>query len=411
MNNNDLMPWKANDLSNQALLPTSKIWRSIDWSKLFNRIWLCYKKPLNWNLLLDENWNFSERNFIMWDLTCTREKNKLIEEAKKLPQVIEKYKQKIGDDRIFYYDSLISNLIKLFQNIFFLGNQDKEKWDITNVYVQNFFIKLNEIIKNSKTLLNEPSSESIDSIDDEILKYSKEWIEWVEKMWWSYEKEAIKNFKISASKYLKPWNILDVDKILEALKSHRSFDEDVLIYVFYTAKCSKKELEKLQKWVLFALDSKFKKLDTPKIFLILEFILPYVFDWIENLDFDFPELFKPEYLNKIHIYDLTIEKFIEQIHYLWKKNNWSPEIQAKLIEQFKIYWASKKWKIWFWQWSEQLFYWQEITGYLNKDNYKDYLKSEDLWEDRKPLPNILRCSIEEAKVVTSSSVQQLINNS
>ncbi|EKE26384.1 MAG: hypothetical protein ACD_4C00307G0001, partial [uncultured bacterium (gcode 4)] len=68
MNNNDLIPWKANNLSNQALLPTSKIWRSIDWSKLFNRIWLCYKKPLNWNLLLDENWNFSERNFIMWDL-------------------------------------------------------------------------------------------------------------------------------------------------------------------------------------------------------------------------------------------------------------------------------------------------------------------------------------------------------
>ncbi|MCK9272715.1 hypothetical protein M0P65_04165 [Candidatus Gracilibacteria bacterium] len=412
--NNNLLSWKTNDLSNVGLLPTSKVGRRIDWSKLFDRIRLSYKKPLNWNLLLDENGNFSERNFIMGDFFHTREKNKLIIEANKLPQEIARYKQKVGNDRIFYYNSLISNLIKLFQNIFFLGNQNKEKGDITNVYVQNFFIKLNEInemLKNSETLYNGSSSESIDSIDDEILKYSKEGIEWVEKMWGPYEKENIEKFKESALKFLKPGNVLDVDKVLETLNSHWSWNEDVLIFVFYTANCSKNELKRLQKGVLAALDSKFKKLDTPKIFLILEFILPYIFDGIENLNFDFPELFRPEYLSKIHTYDLTIEKFIGHIHYLGKENNWSQEIQAKLIEQFKIYGASEKGKIGFGQGSEQLYYWQEITGHLNKDNYKDYLKSEDLGENRRPLPNILRCSIEETKEITSSSVQQLMINS
>lgn len=413
MDNKGLIKWEAYNLNN-TFLPTSKIWKQIDWSKVFDRIRVSYQKPINWNLRLDKNWKFSERNFIMWDLFTVENKNKLFEEAEKLHKTIAYYKENAGNDRIFYYDSLVHNLIKLFQGIYFLWNQDKNKWEVTNVYVQNFFIKLEELNKNLKnqwSLSNEPNSDVIESIDNEIIMYVNEWIEWVKKMWWPYENETIEKFKELASIYIKPWNILDVDKVLETLSSHWSWNEYVLIFAFYIAKCSKKELERLQNWVLIALDSKFKKLDTTKIFSILEFVLPYIYEWIDDINFDFPEIFRPEFLSKIHIYDLTIEGFTNQIYHIWKENNWSPEIQARLIEQFKKYWASKKWEIWFWQWSEQLFYWIETIGHINKDNYTQYLKSDDLWEDKRPLPNILKCSVEERVQITSDSTQKLIGNS
>lgn len=347
----------------------------------------------------------------MWNSFSATSKNKLLHEAPQLLERIQYLKRELGNDSIYYYGDILQTIIRLFKDVFFLWNEDESKWEITNVYAQDFFLKLNEIyerIQNRHKLLDTAEWGVFDTIDAEISRCIQEWLQWVEKEWPPYEADKIHKFKKWASKYIKPWNVLDVDKILEALNSHWSWNEDHLIFAFYTAECDKKELEKLQRWVLQALEAKFKRLDTVKVFTIIEFILPYIFNGYEDINFEFPELFRPEYLSKIRIYDLTIEGFTNQIHELWPKNGWPLEIQEKLIEQFMIYGTTESWQIWFWQGSEQLWYWSSVTGEITPKNYTYYLKDANLWEDKRPTPKILTDTVHETTAITHDTALHLL---
>gem|GEM_PF-4559808 len=54
------------------------------------------------------------------------------------------------------------------------------------------------------------------------------------------------------------------------------------------------------------------RLDTHKVFIILQWVFPFVFESYD-MKFDIPEIFQPEYLSKLTIYDLSLEKFTAQV--------------------------------------------------------------------------------------------------
>jgi hypothetical protein len=87
-----------------------------------------------------------------------------------------------------------------------------------------------------------------------------------------------------------------------------------------------------------------KRLDTYKVFVILEWIFPYVFEGVD-IKFELPEIFRPEYLSHMSIYDLTLERFTSQVQHKGRELGWSEDIQNKLIEQFRMFGQNENGKI------------------------------------------------------------------
>lgn len=62
-----------------------------------------------------------------------------------------------------------------------------------------------------------------------------------------------------------------------------------------------------------ALDGKIKKLDTFKVFLILEWILPYISEGF-HINWEPEEILRPEYLEYLYIDGYNVETFTTQAH-------------------------------------------------------------------------------------------------
>lgn len=339
----------------QIIPQGNNLWSHIDWEKVItNSIWWYFPKPVNWNKAINEEWEFDIEKFILSRLHTNIERwyylNKIKENTNYFPHL-----KKREDTREILYNlkSSTKELITQFEKMYGL----EKNWAI---YEKSFYLKLKYIYEdiseqleqeNSLPERTKDTSKSIKKIE-EVENLVQECLIWENKERNKYLSN-IQNIYIEwADKYIKE-GMLNVDKILETIDSHRDRNTDTMLIAFYKAKSNKEDLQKLQDWVNKVLENKFKRLDTTKIFTILERVLPYINEDF-SLKFNLPELFRPEYLKHITSYDLTLERFADQIKNKWKQLWRSKEIQNKLIEQFKIFGKSEWDKIAFWQWSEQL---------------------------------------------------------
>lgn len=375
------------------VMPYGKLGSLIDWNKVFkDKIWLFYPAPINWNGSVDEQWEFNAEKFYAVRLWYEEKRKRYLEEIKHTMTLLERIQTREDDHDMYEYYILeyLKKIPEMFEKMFFLW--EKEKW----VYEQAFYKNLKSLeeqIKEKKSLTEKNDKQSIfteitENVNECLLRENEERSNFIEKTT-TIREDGIK-------KYVKNDKTLNVDAVLKDLNSHRSRNEEYMLMAFYTAKCSKQDLERLQIWVIEALNSKIKRLDTFKVFILLERVLPFIYQGFK-IDWDLPEIFRPEYLNKISIYDLDIDGFIAQVKNNWEKYTWTEEIQKKLIEQFKNFWSSESGAIWFGQWSEQLRYRNWVTSGVNEENFKHYLKSPNLWEEKRPIPNILRTELPDQK--------------
>ena len=116
----------------------------------------------------------------------------------------------------------------------------------------------------------------------------------------------------STLKYMNIDGTLNVDAVIAEISPHWTWNEETLLSALYIAKCSRQNLDILQQGVIAALNQHMERLDTSKVFSILEFLLPYVFEGYQ-LSWKVEEIFDPNYIGHISIYDLTPESFEAQI--------------------------------------------------------------------------------------------------
>ncbi|MEI6426260.1 MAG: hypothetical protein WCO66_02795 [Candidatus Absconditabacteria bacterium] len=373
--------FKENDL-----LPTNTLGGQINWSKVFQETTgLFHPKSVNRNQSINEKGDFDKEKFILSRSNFSQKRERYLEQLKKQEFVLNRLATKVdmdGDEFLYYIEDSLAIAIKNFKEMFFLGNKNSK------VYEKDFFVNLEEIQTLIKKGTGIEQKEEGSRVHNEILQNIEAGLVREQEERPKYVQQLNKNYQEMINKYSNEDKSLNVDKILEDLKSHWTRNEEAMLIAFYTSTCSKEELARLQEGTIEALNQHIKKLDTPKVFIILEWILPYIYEGV-NFDFNIPEIFRPEYLNHISIYDLTLEKFTDQIRSKGPKYNRSQEVQDKLIEQFKEFGTNKDGNIGFGQGSEQLRYWQSVTGRIDEKNFKNYLKDSDLGDEKKPRPKIL----------------------
>lgn len=364
-----------NLVTQSSLLPLWEIWWKIDWGKIIRNNRLPYDDYINWNNVVNDRWDFDSNLFIESRLYQKEVRDNYLSE---LNGNI-KYLNHISNESSawIYLKFKIKDIINEFKKMFFL-------WKNSEVYDMDFYKEL----LNISNIFNENqlgTDETIKNYFTNVIDLINKWLKWEDEKWSQYLNNIKKEQNISID-WFNLWNgFLNVDKVINLLKWKATWSNDTLILVFYKFKLTNEDLKKLQTWALEALDIHFSNLDTIKVFEIIEFILPNIFNGFDVSSINFPEIFNPEYLKEIIIYDLTLSKFKEQVN----SKDWSDEVKENIITQFVKYWTDIEWNIWFGQWSEQLFYWNNILWTINEMNYKSYLK-EDLWYRNKPLPSILK---------------------
>jgi len=369
------------------LLASNKLGGQINWSKVFqDKAWLFHPKSVHRNQSINEKWEFDKEQFILSRSSFSQKRNTYLEQIKKQELILKRLATKVDMDKdefMYHIEDSLHIAIKNFKEMFFLWNKNSE------VYEKDFFVDLEEILENIKTGKSlEENTETERKVYNDILQNIETWLTREQEERPKYLETVHQNYQKIISKYSNEDSSLNVDKILEDIGAQWTRNEECMLIAFYTSTCTKEELKKLQEWTINALNQHIKRLDTPKVFIILEWILPYIYEGV-NFDFNIPEIFRPEYLNHISIYDLTLDRFTDEIHNKGKLFNRSEDVQNKLIEQFKEFWTDKNGNIGFWQWSEQLRYWQRVTGEINENNFKNYLKDSDLGDEKKPRPKIL----------------------
>jgi hypothetical protein len=366
----------------KEVMPYGKLWNFIDWNKVFqDKIWLFYPKPIDWNKAINEQWLFDSDKFLLSRSWFLEKRESYLDKISKEMARFEKLYQLNRLDLDYLWEWL-EHIIQWLQNMYFLWKENSE------VYKKDFYTELKNISEQITAEESLPEKSDFNMLLNDIKKSVEKWLARENKEREIHIAKIKKYWDESLKKYVKEDGFLDVESILKAINSHWTWNEEIMLTAFYTAKCNKNDLTKLQTWVIEALNSKIKRLDTFKVFIILDWILPYIYNEFK-IDRDLPEIFRPEYLSRIRIYDLDLDWFISQVKYKWKELNRSEEIQNKLIEQFKQFWQSESWKIWFWQWSEQLWYWNWVTSGVNEQNFKYYMKDPNLWFDKMPIPSIL----------------------
>lgn len=376
------------------ILPWNILWNQINWNLVFrNAIDIYYPSPINWNSCTDKDWEFDPVKFYF---TCNYRRlwlDKRTEYLSWLKQIVsnfEKYSEKNILSLCSYSEAILAKILLIVDTY----EVAPDSLDFVNEF--------RDIIhKISYVSLWDWQPISISSVLSEINICLGAFYEWDSKMWEDLPNKLYQNYAMDDWKLIKYQNqdwTLDVDWLLSDLQAHWSWNEEIMLLALYTSTCSQYDLERLQKWVIAALESKFQKLDTYKIFIILEWVIPFIYEWFK-IKFDFPEIFNPKYLSKISISNLDIDKFTSKVITVWANEGWPLEIQEKLIEQFKQYWSSEPGKIWFWQWSEQLWYWTRVTWYLNEKNFQNYLKGDEYWDDKRPIPNILKQPTTKTKLI------------
>ncbi len=366
----------------KEVMPYGKLWNFIDWNKVFqDKIWLFYPKPINWNKAINEQWLFDSDKFLLSRSWFLEKRESYLDKISKEMARFEKLYQLNRLDLDYLWEWL-EHIIQWLQNMYFLWKENSE------VYKKDFYTELKDISEQITTEESLPEKSDFNMLLNDIKKSVEKWLARENKEREIHIDKNKKYWNDSLKEYIKEDWFLDVDSILKTINGHWTWNEEIMFTAFYTAKCNKNDLTKLQTWVIAALNSKIKRLDTFKVFIILDWILPYIYNEFK-IDRDLPEIFRPEYLSRIRIYDLDLDWFIWQVKHTWKELNRSEEIQNKLIEQFKQFWQSESWKIWFWQWSEQLWYWNWVTTGVNEQNFKYYMKDPNLWYDKIPIPSIL----------------------
>lgn len=371
----------------KEIMPYGKIGVNIDWNRVFrDKIWIFHPQPINWYKAIDEQGNFDFAKFTLSRTSIDKDKAEYEEIIDKQIKYLNAVKWHNDLDNIYLKYGLkdIIKWVEKMSGVIYGENRE-------SVYEQSFLVNLKDLhthLESNKLLGDEEivAAEILTTIEKNV----QDALAWWQKQ---YDISVGKLLKTSTEAMLKYINIdgtLNVDKIIETLSSFWSWNEETMLMAFYIAKCSKVDLERLQQWAMDALNIHMLRLDTPKVFIILEFVLPYIHQWFK-IDWKVDEIFDPAYLKHISIYDLTPEKFEAQVCTKWEQLGWSEEIQQKLITQFKKYGTSKSGGIWFGQGSEQLWYWNGVTGWLNENNVKHYTKDAEIIAstEKMPIPNIL----------------------
>jgi len=389
------------------LMPHQSFWWMIDWNKVFqNKVGVFYPKPINWKDSVDDEWNFDWDKFYLSRNAKLNDRKVYTETRNRIILTLERYVTKwVIDD--FYLEENLEKLLESYKKLYFLWKRLVHD-PYSEIYTTENYLKIEQLLEQIKWMNRLPENaweyqsiakEIIDNIQQTRLRESKKWEE--------YEAELLWHKKTGVSNYLDDNGKLNVESVLDTLNWRASWNEETMLIALFDWEVSKEELVKLQEWVIEALDNKVLRLDTHKVFIILQWVFPFVFESYD-MKFDIPEIFQPEYLSKLTIYDLSLEKFTAQVLSRWEENNWSKEVQEKLIGQFKKFWTTKEWNIAFWQWSEQLWYWSWVTWWINKENYTHYLIDRSLLVDTLPTPNILQTYDEWAVNQYSQNIWKVI---
>lgn len=364
------------DFVKNEIMPYGKIGSKIDWNKVFqNKAWIYYPKPINWNKSVNQQGDFDADLFF---LSCSWYEEKREKYTQSIQWTIHVLKGTTQEDPNTILQWLES-VIESFKQMYFL-------WEREEIFKKSFLINLKDMwtqIKEKKTLLQD---NTMATIVDDIL--------WNIQKWLDREKnERPKFFKKLKSRrenwlklYIKEDGSLNIDYFLSTLNGDARWYEDTMLVALYIAKCSKKDLSKIQEWVINALNNKIKKLDVYKIFIILERILPYLYENFK-IETNLPEFLRPEYLSQISLYNIDLDSYSKQVKNKGLEFNRSEKLQNKLISQFKEYEL----------WSDELRYRSKITSWFNEENFKSYLKDYNLGEEKRPVPNILKHNLSDQK--------------
>lgn len=372
----------------KEIFPYGKLGRQINWNKIFDQKCRAhYPKAINRNNIVNDDGNFDLDKFIFSRLSTI---NKRFSYLKYIDEIISFLSEVPKSELKYILKSSLIKLIKQFEEMYFLWNKNSE------VYEKDFYIELKSLLEEIENAHSIEVNIDTTNIITTINNVCKKGLTWEEQERGKYIETVKNNYQESAKKYVNEDNSLNIDAILADLVGGWNRNNEAMLIAFYSATSSKIDLKRLQDWVIAALNKNIKKLDTEKAFTIIEWVLPYIFYGFE-FNFDLPEIFRPEYLQHISIYSLTLENFTHQVeskgNALWR----SKDTQNKLIEQFKEFWQKEEGKIWFWQWSEELWMRQNITGCINAENFKHYLYEEDLWLDKIPVPKILENNRDDKK--------------
>lgn len=375
-------------LHHQTILPYGKTGRQINWNKVFDQQCRAYyPKAINRNKSINNNWDFDVDKFILSRLSIITKRDNYL---KIIKETLDLFTKISSSELKYHLKSSLQTLIRQFEEMYFLGNKNSE------VYEKDFYIELKSLLENIQDARSIDANTSTTDIITTITHLCTNGLAWEHQEWEKHIKKVKNDYQDSVKKYVNEDTTLNVDIILTDLTSGWNRNNEAMLIAFFTATCSKSDLKKLQNWVIAALEKHMKRLDTEKIFTLLEWALPYIFQGV-GIDFNLPEIFRPEYLQHISIYSLTLEWFTDQVQTQGEKLWWTKEIQDKLIEQFKKFWQNEEGKIWFWQWSEQLWMRQRITECVNQENLTHYLYEEDLGTDKIPVPRILENNRDDKK--------------
>ncbi len=381
----ELVPSSAKDLvfDQKEILPYGTLGHFIDWNKVFrDKIGTFYPKPINWHTSLNEHGELDTHTFL-WARTWYNEKRKsYMESITNVLRIIERDTKRSPLPEWYYIESIIDKTIRAFEEMHILGGKRE------GVYKQPFYFQMKELSTQLESQMLLADDTQTKELLHQIQRYIENSLKREDKEWELCRSEYQEANSPIVKKYIKEDGFLNVDQVIVDLKGGRSWNEEIMLAAFFTAQCTKEDLIKLQSWAIEALNDHVKRLDTHKVFTIIDWVLPYINDEFK-IDCNLPEIFRPEYLNHISIRNLDIQGFSAQVRAKAEKLQWSIELQDKLIEQFKEFGTSKEGYIGFGQGSEQLWYWNGVTSGVTKDNFKHYLKDTNLWEEKMPTPRIL----------------------
>lgn len=371
------------------IMPYGKIGKNIDWNRVFrDKIWIHHPDPINWNNAIDEQGNFDFNKFLMSRTHLEEDKAEYEKTINGQVEYITLVHTKHKDLDNIYITSALKKIITALQQMQNIMRGEKRE----HVKEQIFYNDLQTLLEQveSNTLIAGDNQKVAWEMLTTITENVQSALKWCEDQFSLTKTYWINSNWKGISQFINIDGTLKVDVVIAKISSHWTWNEDMLLSALYIAKCSRQDLEILQQGVIAALNQHMERLDTTKVFSILEFLLPYVFEGYQ-LSWKVEEIFDPAYLSHISIYDLTPEKFEGEVRTKWEKLGWSQEVQDRLIAQFKKYGTSESGGIGFGQGSEQLWYWNGVTGGINDNNLKHYTKSEEILEGdkKKPIPNIL----------------------
>lgn len=349
------------------LLP-NYAYANINWKSIFlDHIGIEYPEYINWDACIDQQWNFSTDDFILSRSSLYKKRNKYIQDIGGQIDVLDTCiwanipLDKKKEISIRITDEIVSIMWRM--QLWY--------WE-HNIHVQDI---ANEIAG----AYDQRSIDSWIHMQSDIEQWLKK-----EQQEWESKFQTIKlGYQQNIWKYIADTGALNIQNIILDL-DHWTPDHESMLMAFYTATCSPDDLQVLQQKVQKILDSNIKKLNTIKVFLILERVLPYIYEWFQ-FDFQVPEIFNPMYLQHIAVRNLTLEDFTQQVGQKWEELWWSADIQNKLIQQYTKFGESN-----FGQWSDQLRYRQQLTSKINIKNY--IIPAEQISLNKRPKPSILQPS-------------------